>query len=444
MTRELFKLKSCLNSCLNAMVRFLGCSILSLLFALQACDTAGTEGEYQGKVFIKLYGGRGSEVGRDLARLDDGGFVLVGSSTSFSDSATILNRRDVFLVRTDVYGRELWSNSYTFGADAVGESVIVDRNGDIVISGSVRTDTLVGGREVRDILVLKINNSGALIGSARFGSADQNEYGTHVLEASTGGYLVTGTSESASGFDFFNVIRLNYDLSLVRENLIGDESSDHQSSVSIEVQGVPELFLSFGTSTFTDNPSQRSGLSFFIIKYDAATGIEKEPDAFGDARNNLGNMIAKALGQSQYLVAGYTEESPGRINARVERISETGIQVNPFVSDWIWVDDRGNTRAEDVILADDGNVVVLATIESVAQFRNEIEIIKLAPGSDAPNEVVWRSAFGSNEDDLGRRIVQLNDGGFAVVGTVGFEVNRPFSSSKMCLIRVNAQGELIP
>lgn len=416
----------------------------SVLLVCSGCDTAGTEGEVTGKVYVKMYGGKGSEEGFDMAQLPDGGFVLVGSSTSFSGSAAVLNKRDIYLVRTDLNGNEIWSRHYDIGADAVGQSVAVEGNGDIVVAGSVRSDTLVQGAEVRDVFILKTNNSGDPIGNARFGLPDQNEYGTHVMLASTGGYFVTGTSESNTGFDFMYVLRLSADLGLIRESLIGDETSDHQSAVSLEVSGSPELFLTFGTSTFTDNPAQRTGRSFFVIKYDASADIDKEPDAFGDNKNNVGTRIARALGQSQYLVAGYSEEGQGRFNARVERISETGIQVNPFVSDWVWVDNTQNTQAEDVILADDGNVIVLATIVNVAQFRNEIEIIKIAPGSDFPNEVAWRSAFGSNEDDRGRKLIQLADGGFAVAGSVGFEVNRPFSSSKMCLVRVNAEGELVP
>ena len=51
--------------------------LLALLF-LYACDTPEDVVPYQGQTFLQLYGGNGSEEGRDLLHLPEGGFVMVG------------------------------------------------------------------------------------------------------------------------------------------------------------------------------------------------------------------------------------------------------------------------------------------------------------------------------------------------------------------------------
>jgi hypothetical protein len=43
-----------------------------------SCDLPEDVRPEQGKTFIKLFGGDGSEVGHDLAAMPDGGFVMTG------------------------------------------------------------------------------------------------------------------------------------------------------------------------------------------------------------------------------------------------------------------------------------------------------------------------------------------------------------------------------
>jgi len=62
---------------------------------------------------------------------------------------------------------------------------------------------------------------------------------------------------------------------------------------------------------------------------------------------------------------------------------------------------------------------------------------------DFNGEEEWRKTFGSSENDTGAKAVQLANGSYVVVGTMGFEIN-PNSQSKMCLIKVNKDGELVP
>jgi hypothetical protein len=61
---------------------------------------------------------------------------------------------------------------------------------------------------------------------------------------------------------------------------------------------------------------------------------------------------------------------------------------------------------------------------------------------NSEGEEVWRKTFGSNDDDIGAKVIQLEDDSFVLTGTIGFEIN-PDSQSKMCLMKVNSDGELV-
>ena len=82
--------------------------------------------------------------------------------------------------------------------------------------------------------------------------------------------------------------------------------------------------------------------------------------------------------------------------------------------------------------------MVSSTIELDDPKNDEISLLKL----DFEGEVEWRKTYGSNDDDVGSKVIQLEDGSYAVVGTIGFEVN-PDSKSKMCLMKLNSNGDLV-
>lgn len=93
-----------------------------------------------------------------------------------------------------------------------------------------------------------------------------------------------------------------------------------------------------------------------------------------------------------------------------------------------------------IIQTQDGGYLVSSKIElDDTEGNDEISLLKL----NAIGGLEWRQTFGSDDNDVGARVIQLEDGSYVVVGTIGFAIN-PASETKMCLIKVNANGELVP
>jgi hypothetical protein len=119
-----------------------------------------------------------------------------------------------------------------------------------------------------------------------------------------------------------------------------------------------------------------------------------------------------------------------RLNSRRELIGDLHFYDNEF-----------GRRISDpgVFQTNDGGYIVISTLELDDPLNDEISLLRLNAGGDEQ----WRKTYGSNDNDIGANIIQLEDGSFVLVGTVGFEIN-PDSQSKMCLMKMNPDGDLVP
>ena len=81
-------------------------------------------------LFARTYGGDKNEAAQSVFQTIDGGYILTGYTYSFG-----AGRDDVYLIRTDSFGEEMWNK--TFGGDGVdgGNSVIQTSNLKFVVAG---------------------------------------------------------------------------------------------------------------------------------------------------------------------------------------------------------------------------------------------------------------------------------------------------------------------
>jgi hypothetical protein len=89
----------------NVLVLFL-CLVLACQFS--ACEKSQISPANQSIAFIKYYGHVSNQAASDLKRTEDGGYIMVGSTNSY----TTEDESDIFVVKTDALGNEMWSRSY--------------------------------------------------------------------------------------------------------------------------------------------------------------------------------------------------------------------------------------------------------------------------------------------------------------------------------------------
>ncbi len=152
-------------------------------------DSSGTE------AWSKTYGGGSINYGLSVAQTSDGGFIITGAIyPSFPGSP------DVYLVKTDVNGVESWSKTYGgIGFDR-GQSVVQTSDGGYIIAG----ETSSSGAGGYDVYLIKTDSSGVEVWSKTFGGTSDDQ-GYSVVQTSDGGYIIAGetSSSGAGGYDVY-------------------------------------------------------------------------------------------------------------------------------------------------------------------------------------------------------------------------------------------------
>jgi len=160
-------------------------------------------------VWSKTYGGAADEgvyTGRCVQQTDDGGYIVAGSTYSYGAGSC-----DVCLVKTDELGDTLWTK--TFGNTSIddGSSVQQTTDGGYIVTG--RTfDTNYPYRS--NVYLIKTDATGNQVWSRTYGNTGDFETGCCARELTDGGYVIAGNAEryGAGGYGAY----------LIRTDSIGD------------------------------------------------------------------------------------------------------------------------------------------------------------------------------------------------------------------------------
>jgi hypothetical protein len=136
------------------------------------------------KLWEKTFGGSGLDWGSSVQQTRDGGFILVGTTTSFGAG-------DVWLIKTDANGNKQWEK--TFGGSNVdsGWSVQQTSDGGFIIVGN----TASFGARWGDVWLIKTDADGNKLWDRTFGGSDW-DWGFSVQQTSDGGFILVGETTS--------------------------------------------------------------------------------------------------------------------------------------------------------------------------------------------------------------------------------------------------------
>jgi len=169
-------------------------------------------------VWARTYGGVGGESGSDVRQTSDSGFIAVGSTGSFGEGYS-----SIYVVRIDKGGDSLWATSYGGGGSDMGYSVECTLDGGFLIVGS----TSSYGAGYSDVYLIKTNSDGDTLWTSTYGGSGDDR-GYSVCLAADGTYIITGVTESygAGNLDIY-MIKTTMTGDVIWEETYGGSSSDY-------------------------------------------------------------------------------------------------------------------------------------------------------------------------------------------------------------------------
>lgn len=159
----------------------------------------------------KTYGGAMDDKAKNIKQLNDGSFVIVGSSYSFG-----ISDEDVYLVKTNSNGLLIWSFLYSEagGRYDLGNDIIVTADSGLVITG--HTYPLSSGTSA--FLFFRLDSSGMVLWNKVYGNPSSSGSGTAAKELNNGDFIVTGTFDNVP---YLSLIKTNSSGAVLWSNFYG-------------------------------------------------------------------------------------------------------------------------------------------------------------------------------------------------------------------------------
>jgi hypothetical protein len=144
-------------------------------------------------IWDQTYGSIHRELGRSVIQTVDGGFALVGDTEPYGAN-------DMWLVKTDANGVMIWNQSYGGTRFDTAYSLVQTLDGGFALVGN----TISYGAGNSDMCLVKTDASGKMIWHQSYGTAE-DEDGYAVIQTVDGGFALVGLTRSYGNGDMWLV-----------------------------------------------------------------------------------------------------------------------------------------------------------------------------------------------------------------------------------------------
>ena len=338
----------------------------------------------------RTFGGAKEDQCEAVVQAQDGGYFLVGYGQSFGTDGDM----DVYVIRLDSDGNELWSNVYDEGFTEQAYSAVATEDGGLIVAGENRATQTSS----IDAYLLKINGLGEQVWSKSFGGAGTEKF-LSVAQAHEGGIIATGYSESiqAGHRDVF-VLKTDILGNELWRRTIGSTEDEEASSVLSVADG-------YILAGYINNRSSNNR-DAYVVKI-TEIGEFSWSKTYGAAMSFEEATCTALAHDGNILVAG----NKGVSDFYLVKITQDGTT--------LWENkygDRVEEFCESISVDNDGSILLSGSI-AVGAVDTDIHLMKL----NALGRLQWKQNYGDEEwSDFGKFVIPTLDGGYAIAGSTGF------------------------
>jgi hypothetical protein len=354
-----------------------------------ATPRSGLPSEGPAIEWSQTFGGANDDEGWSVQQTSDGGYIIVGYTGSYGAGGS-----DVWLIKTDAHGNQVWDR--TFGSADAEEGCSVRQTSD--------GGYIIVGYTYEDVLLIKTDANGNKVWDRTFGEPAYGEKGSSVQQTSDGGYIIVGMTHHGCGEEGNPdalLIKTDAEGNQIWSRTFGDvgwdegcwveQTSDSGYIITGEIWSFPH--------------DGHEGYDVWLIKTDAR-GNKVWERTFGQPSRNETAGFVQQTSDGGYIIGGGTEKfAEDNSDVWLIKTDATGTRV--------WDRTFGGAGYDvgvSVQQTSDGGYIIGGFI--LGTDKGDIWLIK----TDAAGNKIWDRTFGDAGLDVGASVQQTWDGGYILVG----------------------------
>ena len=265
------------------------------------------------------FGGSENDIASDAVQTPDGGFLVVGGTSSFEgDIVGSHGEEDVWLLKLSPTGNLIWSKTFGGSLNERIESIEPTADGNYIMAGYSDSNNgdISTNKGDFDYWLVKINGSGTLLWEKSFGGS-LADWGFDVKQMPDGGYMMAGSTISGNGdvadnngfYDYW-IIRTDANGDLIWQKNYGGTLEERAYSLALTPDGGAIIA---GTSNSSDWDVQANfgSYDYWLIRI-ASDGALIWSKNFGGNSEDRSFSVSK-LRDGHYLVAGFSVSNTGQV-----------------------------------------------------------------------------------------------------------------------------------
>jgi hypothetical protein len=353
----------------------------------------------------KTFGGSSTEAPRNIQQTSDGGYVVIGSTTS-QDGDVICNHPDE-------------------------------------------------GGGCYEILVLKLSSTGTLQWARSLGGSQADD-GCYIQETSSGDFILVGTTLSddgdVSGKNIRSdawVVKLSSSGNILWQKCYGGSNDDYAYCIRQTKEG-GYIFVGATTSTNSTVPPNMGRSDVWVVKLDGIGNIIWQKN-YGGSSDEEGHNISQTADGGYVVLGGIVPDSnyvgcnAGNSDGLIYKLDTNGgVEWNKCLGaqGWDGTNEVQQTSDKGYIIAGHSKSQQITT-----HWWNDLDcwILKL----DSLGNTTWQKTYGGGWDDAAWSIKQTSDGGYVFLaatqsndGDIDDPIP-PFAITNCWVVKLDAMGNII-
>jgi hypothetical protein len=371
-------------------------------------------------VWTKTYGGTYDDQCLSVRQNTDGSYITAGLTYSYG------NQGQIYLLRTDSLGTQLWSRALGGIRDEEGRSVLQTTDGGFLVAGWTKSFG-PGTPTYANVYLIKTNASGDTLWTKNYGGTGE-DCGYSLQTTPDSGFIIAGTTASygAGGNDAYCIKTYANGDTIWTRTYGGPGTEKANAAVRAPSGG----YLLAG-NTFSFGPGTPDSSNGYLIRIDE-TGDTLWTRYFGGTGND-GFHGACAVPDGGFIAVGWSSGDGISVNLFLVRVNNDG--------DSLWAKRIGGAGHDDgfgIEPTADGGFVIGGFTDSYGAGGLDFLHVK----TDSAGEVQWTKTFGGAEWDFGQTIGTTADGGYILGGfTYSFGTGTP-TNCNAYLIKTDANGNV--